>query len=516
LEYGLQFLERLNGMFTIAIYDSQRKELVLARDRLGQKPLFYWLSKGKLSFASELRALRFLPDFPHEIAPKIVGLYLRLGWVPGWTSIHKNVSKLPPASWLRFDIGSGRCEGPVKYWSLPPLENDYSVKEEEWLDRIDELLSDAVRIRLRSDVPLGVFLSGGIDSGLIAAIAAKQTNNNIGSLTVGFPEWAGDEWHLARETARYIGVDSIHEALHSYNGISQMPAVMGHFDEPFADSSAVPTALICQTARKHFTVALSGDGGDEIFAGYENHLRAWRWRFLDRVPSSVKNNLSRFGESISRPDTKLRRFSKRLRYQVGILGMGSKLYPLEDWLDEYLQPEFQLTREEIEREYYQNVVFWPHAEALEQAQRTDLRLYMVDDILVKVDRMSMRHSLEVRSPFLDYRIVELSLRIPQRIRVRNGKNKYLLRRLAGRYLPENVIQAPKRGFGVPLRNWLFFSDQSPAFLGSLSTVDPKLKYNPLISGAGTRFWNEVKNNPSLTPALFRILSYFWWEDANIS
>lgn len=510
-EYGTTMFDRLNGMFAMAVYDRQKETITLARDRLGKKPLFYWPHHRTLGFASELRALRALPGFPTEVDSSALALYFRLGWIPGWACIHPGVRKLPPATWLNFKLNTGEFEGPKRFWSLPPVEIKQGIPETVWVDSIEELLWDATAIRLRSDVPLGVFLSGGIDSALVAAAAARQLQVNLISLTIGFPDWADNEWALAHATANHLQIHALHEDLQA-DGVQLLPAIMGHFDEPFADSSALPTSLVCQTARRHLTVALSGDGGDELFAGYENHLRARYWGFLDNVPISLRRRLSGSVTRFTRNDSRARRFLRRLQYDVGTFGMGGKLYPFEDWVEACVRPEFQLTVPEMQRLCEDRLEKWVGADPLDQAQRTDLQLYLADDILVKVDRMSMRHSLEVRSPFLDHRMVELALQIPSALRITHGNNKHLLRRLAERHLPTMVIHAPKRGFGIPLREWLFRSRYSSELKQTLCDGFGSAP-EPFFSDGPARLWHMAERNPALQSAVFRVLAYRWWQNA---
>jgi asparagine synthase (glutamine-hydrolysing) len=507
-ELGVEMFKYLNGMFAIAIYDQLKGEIILCRDRLGKKPLFFWHHDHTLAFASELRALRSLPGFPSEFDRETIGLYLRLGWVPSWKCIYPGVQKLPPGTYVRFSIKLNQLEDPIQYWALPQVDINTELSENEWLDQIEDLLWDATRIRLRSDVPLGVFLSGGIDSGLIAAAAKRQTNGNLISLTINFPDWAENEWVLAEKTANKLGIIATNEILHA-NGMELMPDIMAHFDEPFSDSSALPTSLVCEAARKTMTVAISGDGGDEIFSGYENHVRAWQWRNLDRIPLSFREALSQYFLPITRPDSRTRRFLKRFQNPVENLGMGDKLYPFEDWINSYIRPEYRLSDADIVKIWKENVIQWKNINPLDQIQRTDIRMYMLNDVLVKVDRMSMRHSLEVRSPFLDYRLVELALTIPPALRVKNGENKYLLRRLAERYLPDEVVHAPKRGFGIPLYNWLIQGKQQSPVKNTTLISNSENGY--LVDPLGLEnLWKNSHQNPNLIYPLFRMLSFDWW------
>jgi asparagine synthase (glutamine-hydrolysing) len=505
--HGVDMLARLNGMFAMAIHDRRRRRIVFARDRLGKKPLFYFHRPGRIAWSSETKALRLLEDCPDEIDTTAAGLYLRVGFVPGWTSIYHGIRKLPPATWVSFDLDRGVLGSPTRYWSLPsPLEVG-GVSEAEWLDRVDELIQDATRIRLRSDVPVGVFLSSGIDSGLVAAAAAAQ--QRIRSLTIGFPGHEEDEWSEARLTASHLQVDAIHEALTS-SSMHLLPRVMAHFDEPFADSSALPTYMICKKAKDHVTVALSGDGGDEVFAGYDNHLRAYRWRFLESLPYSLRRIVARSLLPCSRGDSRRARFLKRLQYPIGSLGIGGKIYPFEDWLSDLVRPEFQLTDRQTAEAVLANIPDEKGASALDSAQRCDLGLYMVDDILVKVDRMSMLASLEVRSPLLDYRIVELALSVPSELRTRAGRSKYLLRRLAERYLPRRAAVAAKKGFGLPLADAVtVHGDPGTRHPYDLLCQDQR-PLDPLVPGGFERLAALTAAKPILRPALFRTMSFYWW------
>lgn len=506
---GVDCLPRLNGMFAFAIYDARERTLVLVRDRLGVKPLFYFRSGRALAFASELGAIRDVPGFPRELDPIALGAYFRVGAVPDWTCVYPGVRKLPPGHWIRFRLDAPGGEDPTLYWDLPPVaETEDGRSEDAWVDEIEALLFDATRIRLRADVPLGVFLSGGIDSGLVAAAAAKQ-RSGLSCFTVGFGGEAEDETPLAAATARRLGVRLERLDVDLRRGMSELPAVMGHFDEPCYDTSALPTSLICAEARKHLVVVLTGDAGDEVFGGYPAHVRAWRWRHLDAVPAALRRSAGALLAGVARPDTILRRFGRRLAEPVGRFGIGSTLYAFQDWPRDVLVPALCRDGNELVRRYAERLPEWRGASSIDQSQRTDLRSYMLDDILVKVDRMSMRHSLELRSPFLDYRMVELGLRVPSRLRAKNGRNKYLLRRLAARHLPEEVCAAPKRGFGIPLRSWL----RDPKLAGSMRALlaegTPGFP-DPFLPGGANRLWAAAAANPALHSALVTMLCYRWW------
>ncbi len=506
--YGISSINKLNGMFAFAVYDKVERTILLVRDRMGVKPLYYWMRGESFAFASEVVALRELPGFPTEIDQEALGLYFRLGMVPEWTSIYPGLFKLGPGKWIKFHLDSGEVDGPVSYWDLPPIAEDEGKSEQEWVDEIESLLLDATHIRLRSDVSLGVFLSGGIDSGLIAAAAAKQVKG-LTSLSIGFAGEPEDETALALSTARHLGLNPITRNIDLKEGFEILPQIMAHFDEPFSDTSALPTSLICAEARKNFTVVLSGDAGDEVFGGYKNHVRAWQWRFMDRIPLAFRNGIGLILASISLSDSPLKRFFQRLRQPVGLFGMGGMVYPFMDCLDSCLKPEFNPNPERVVKLCQEHFQKWAGASSIDLAQRTDLRNYLLEDILIKVDRMSMRHSLEVRSPFLDYRLVELGLKVPSRLRTKNGCNKYLLRRLAERHLPEAVCSAPKSGFGIPLNHWLQDSSIAPALMATLKET-PECHIDPFVKGGAERLWYLGQKNPALTSMVVRLLCYRWW------
>jgi len=507
-KFGLQCLAKLNGMFAFGLYDKVERTLTLVRDRLGVKPLFYWKKGQILAFASEVCALRGLPGFPTGIDPEALGLYFLSGTIPEWTSIYPGLSKLPPGCWIRCHLDTGAMDGPVPFWELPPVQEEEGRTEEDWVDEIEALLRDATRIRLRSDVPLGVFLSGGIDSGLVAAAAAKQLAG-ITSLTIGFAGQPEDEAALALATARHLGLSPLLRNLDLREGMEMLPQIMAHFDEPFSDTSALPTSLVCREARKEFTVVLSGDGGDEVFGGYRNHVLAWRWRGMDRVPLSWRRTTGFLLATLSPHDSLPKRFFRRLGQPVGRCGLGSHLYPFQDWLNGCVKPELILHPERAIKLHNEHLPEWAGASSIDLAQRTDIRSYLLEDILTKVDRMSMMHSLEVRSPFLDYRLVELGLKVPSRLRVKNGRNKYLLRKLAARHLPEKVCRGPKRGFVIPFRSWLNHDSNTRALATQLAQNHNGC-LDPFIKGGADRFWRLAIGNISLLTPLAMLLSYRWW------
>lgn len=509
---GPACLTKLNGMFAFAIYDRFQQKVFVARDRLGQKPLFLRQLNGSIAFASEVCAFRQLPDFSQELDEKALSVYFRLGMIPEWLSVYPGVSKLPPGSFAIIDLVSGSVGKPIRYWTLPPVYEDRDKSEKQWLDEIEALLWDATQIRLRSDVPVGVFLSGGIDSGLVAAAASQATG--VKAMAVGFPGELQDEAELAQASANHLGLKLIIKELCLHEGMSMLPKVMAYFDEPFADGSALPTYLICAEARKHFKVVLSGDAGDEVFGGYPSHVRAWQWRGIDSLPAKFRYAVSLLGASLTSKDSKARRFFQRLPYPVGRFGLGGTLYPFQNWLDSCISSPFNMPPQELIQMFDEHLPRWDDATSIDHSQRIDLSTYLVNDILVKIDRMSMANSLELRSPFLDYRLVELGLRVPSKLRVKDGKNKYLLRKLATRHLPAKVCVAQKKGFGIPLRRWLgseCFVRDLPRMLTSMKSKQPA----PLTVKGVQEFIRLHEKNASLTAAMMNMLCYSWWCNSNL-
>jgi len=506
-DMGERMFARLNGMFSIAIHDIDQDRVVFARDRLGKKPLHLWRRpSGGFAFGSEIKALRTLSDFPKGASSSAIGAFLRLGIVPSWTGLNDGIVQIQASSFLVVDLKSLQISPPVKYWSLPSPETDDSLSDSDWIDRIEAVVDDATRIRLRSDVPVGVFLSGGIDSGVVAAAAARQATG-LRSYTIGVPGWGGDEWPAAKSTAAHLGLDPVHREV-GISEITDFEDILGHFDEPFADFSALPTNMVCKAAREDLKVVLSGDGGDELFAGYGNHLRAGKFSGLERIPLWIRRIVAVGGAMASKSDSQRQRFFRRLGQPVGFWGLGSVNYPFSDWVEDKVISEYVLPASQLVEESSTALDVDLSANALEDAQRFDIRHFMQDDILVKVDRMSMYHSLEVRSPLLDYRVLETALRIPVDRRTRDGLGKHYLRGLADRRLPKNRSSAKKLGFSLPIHEWLYGKGTEEFF-----------KAHYFASGLiqerhRDSFWELGRRRPDMKGYLFRIAAYNMWKEKN--
>ncbi|MEM8811232.1 MAG: asparagine synthase (glutamine-hydrolyzing) [Pseudomonadota bacterium] len=462
-------VEKLIGMFAFTIFDRRDKRLWLVRDRLGIKPL-YWGRFGDLFlYGSELKALRAHPDWPVEVDRDAVAAFLRLAYIPAPRSIYRGVRKLEPGTML--EIGPGEEPRIEPYWTLENVVESarngrFDGSDEEAEEALDALLSDAVKKRMFSDVPLGAFLSGGIDSSSVVALMQQGETRPVRTFSIGFSEAGYDEAPHAKAVAAHIGTDHTELYVDPETAQGVIPSLPRIYDEPFADSSQIPTFLVSEMTRRQVTVALSGDGGDELFAGYNRYLHgAALNQWLDRVPRLAQCAAKRSITALS-PGAWDTLFSavpgrfrppnagNKLHKLAGALGgTGDQAYKqfLTQWpnpndlLETGLEPEF-LTDRPSTRALVPDYV--------ERMQYIDAKTYMVDDILTKVDRASMAVGLEARVPILDHRVVEFAWRLPNSMKLRDGKGKWLLRRVLSRYVPDNLIERPKMGFGVPIEHWL--------------------------------------------------------------
>jgi len=441
-ESGPLFADRLEGMFALALWDSSRERLVLARDRLGKKPLLYArLQDGTLAFASELKALLCLPGLARDVDLDAIDAYLALQYVPGDRTALRGVRKVPPGHVLVVEGESERLE---RYWELMPAGP--SGSDEEWLERVRTAVADAVRKRLVADVPLGALLSGGIDSSILVALMAQASAEPVRTFTVGFEDERYDERAHASAVAERYG--TVHEELAIAEDVAgTLPRLAATYDEPFGDEAAFPTFLIAEQARRHVTVALAGDGGDEAFAGYERYIA---YGLAGRVPSVA----ARTGAAAVRllpsarrePRSPLFRTARFLDVAATPPGVRYtrllEVFPLELRRELWLDPRHaDLVRLE------------PQGDGIAALQALDVATYLPGDLLLKADLAAMAHSLELRSPFLDHEVVALGLALPERLKVRGLESKIALRRAFAQDLPPQVAERGKTGFGVPLGRW---------------------------------------------------------------
>jgi asparagine synthase (glutamine-hydrolysing) len=452
--YGADCVRRLRGMFAFALYDFRHRKLLLGRDRLGKKPLHYAVRNGVLYFGSEIKSLLAVAPELASVDNGALAQFFYYGYIPDPYTVFTEVRKLPPGYWLEFADHSVRLQ---QYWDLPQFCSAV-LPEAECLEKLEATLDDAVRMRLISEVPLGALLSGGVDSSTVVAMMARISSRPVKTFSIGFSHSDFNEAPHARIVARRFGTDH-HELIVDADLWGTLEALSGIIDEPFADSSVIPTYHVARMARKYVTVALSGDGGDELFAGYDGYLVHHQRRHLDLMPNWVAPLYHKF--VYPRIPSKLR--SRKLVYNFVLSSRdrfvgGKAALPTYDPELTILSPEFisLVSRgepvEAIANRYYDNA---PASDVVSRMQYTDIKTYMTADVLTKVDRMSMACSLEVRCPLLDHVFVELAARLPVSMKIRNGTRKYLLRRLAEKLgVPRDVVYRPKQGFALPLKHWM--------------------------------------------------------------
>jgi len=454
---GVECFTHLNGMFAIAIWDAGRRQLVLARDRLGQKPLVYRHDAGRILFASQLKSLLEVPDVPREIDPSSLDEYLTYQYVPYPNTIFRGIRKLPPGHFAVYRHDQLHVEA---YWQ-PDLSQETALRENEYVERLRDVLTAAVHARLVSDVPVGAFLSGGVDSSLVAALMRQAEGQSLKTFSIGFPVPEYDESRYARRVAEHLQADHT-ELQVTPDAVAILPRLIEFFDEPFADSSAVPTWYVSELARRHVTVALTGDGGDELFAGYPRYAavrlgqrvdglprplravlatRLWQWLPASERQKSLLRRWKRFTAALRLPP------SRRYLEWIAIYNEARRadLYS-DDFLGQLpdSDPAGFVTRA------------WGRAagrDPLTAASLTDLVTYLPCDLMTKVDIASMAHGLECRQPLLDHRVVELAASMPVRWKYRWGRGKRILRRAFGELLPKEIWRRRKMGFGVPLDHW---------------------------------------------------------------
>lgn len=512
-DFGEGCFAKLRGMFSIALWDSRQRKLILARDRVGKKPLFYAADKDRILFGSELKALLASGLLSREMDYEALSDYFSLGYVPAPKTIYRTVRKVMPGSYL-VASADGIREG--CYWDLS-FSKVGQRTEMEWCERLRHELCEATRIRLMSDVPLGAFLSGGIDSSAIVAMMEHLMKRSVTTCSIGFREEKFNETPYARQVSKQFSTDH-HEEVVEPNALEIVDKLAWHFDEPFADSSAIPTYYVSKIARSQVTVALGGDGGDENFAGYrryrldhnENRLRrqvppamrraifgplgrwypalAWAprvFRAKATFQSLSRSPLEGYFNSISyfRPDDKLKLFTPELKRRLG--GYDS--------LDVF-------------RHYYDRA---DTEDLLSKIQYVDVKTYLTDDILTKVDRASMAVSLEVRAPMLDHKFMECVASIPSNLKLRSGTGKYILKKALEPTLPHNILYRPKQGFAVPLDVWFRRELKDMAYNTVVETKDELLDQNFL-----KKIWDQhQKNYYDRSALLWSVLMFRKWRQA---
>ena len=470
--WGLEAaVQRFVGMFAFALWDGIERKLHLVRDRMGVKPLYFAPAPGALLFGSELKAMTVAEEFPHAVDRDALNLYMRYAYVPAPYTIYENVRKVRPGTIVTIDADGAYNER--AYWSLRDVAaraatDRFNGNDEEATDALERVMMESVGLRMISDVPIGVFLSGGVDSSLVTALMQAQSSTPVKTFTIGFHEAEYDEAQYAAAVARHLGTDHTELYVTPSDALDVIPRLPDIYDEPFADASQIPTYLVSKLARQKVTVSLSGDGGDEFFAGYHRHFLGRKlWEKVDRVPRFTRHAASAAMRAvpISVWNTML---SPQRRFVPSALRRaraGERIHKLARAMTS-LAPDSL---------YHEIVTYWSGAvpgasdlpiaittpsqwpqltDMTEQMMFLDQISYLPDDILVKVDRASMAVSLEAREPLLDHRLLEFAWRLPMSMKLRNGGGKWILKNLLARYLPQSLIERPKMGFGLPIDHWL--------------------------------------------------------------
>lgn len=452
VKWGKQFVHKLNGMFLIAIYDQQEQELFVARDRMGIKPLYYFYDGSTFAFASELKGLKAFGPLKGKLSPDKDSIreFMYLGYVPAPNSIYSQVKKFPKGSYMTLPRKGGELNIET-YYSLPKqVKADVLSNEKEATDRLDELVNSSVSYRMISDVPFGTFLSGGVDSSLVTAVAQNNSNTAVNTFSIGFKEAKFNESAYAKQVADHLGTKH-HEFTVSHNeAIELFDDILKVYDEPFADSSSVPTMLVSKLARQHVTMTLSGDGGDETYLGYG------MYRWADRLSKPGMGLLKGPAAlALSMGDNRMQRAANMFRYRDEVklkshIFSQEQYYFTEQEIVKLMMPEQGGKNIRIEEQFD----LARKLQATEQQALFDMEYYLPDDLLVKVDRASMRYSLEARVPLLDHRLVEFALNVDPSLKMRGADMKYLLKQVLYRYVPKEIFDRPKWGFGMPLVGWL--------------------------------------------------------------
>ena len=464
-------------MFAIALWDREEKMLTLARDRIGEKPLYYGFQKETFIFGSELKALKAHPDFLGEIDRDVICLYLRHCYIPAPYSIYKGIQKLLPGTYLQMPLGRPdhvlREVAPKPYWSLAEAaahgrSNPFVGSDADAVAALDTQLKQSIGLQMMADVPLGAFLSGGVDSSAVVALMQTQSVHPVKTFAIGFDEQGYNEAGYAKAVAKHLGTQHTELYVSSEQAMKVIPLLGEIYDEPFADSSQIPTFLVAQMARQHVAVSLSGDGGDELFGGYNRYALANTWAKIEKIPLGIRKIAGQLIQSVA-PTTWDAFFKHAAHFVTLPAGMSHKLDKLatrlinvESTAELYYSLVSEIDKPQQAVIGGQEPATWltetglklPFDDARLHMMFMDVMTYLPDDILVKVDRAAMANSLETRVPLLDHRVIELAWTLPMSMKVRGGKNKWALRQVLYQYVPKELVERPKAGFGIPLGEWL--------------------------------------------------------------
>lgn len=466
-KWGLEAVHKFNGMFAMAIYDRNISKLFLIRDRSGIKPLFYYHKNNTLLFASELKSMHQHHAFKKEIDIDAVALFLQLQYIPEPHSIFKSCFKLRAGHFLEIDLVTQKIEEKV-YWDVIDHYNKpkLDISEEEAIEETEKLLKSAFEYRMVSDVPVGIFLSGGYDSSLVTSILQHQRSEKLKTFTIGFHENGFDEAPYAKQVAEYLGTEHHEYYCTQKDALAIIPKLATIYDEPFSDASAIPTTLVSQLARQEVTVSLSADGGDEIFAGYDKYSRTMEYyKYFSKVPNFLKSSVASMMGGVNPNSIPLLKdtFNFNIRYEkmqnmlmaknaVDIM-KNTSLFLTFNEVNNLLNNRAKILSTNLDK----GNLLESHNDDINSMLAIDYKTFMVDDILTKVDRATMSVSLEGREPFLDYRIIEFVSSLPSHYKYQNGRKKHILKEITHKYLPKEMMDRPKMGFVVPIQEW--FKDE---------------------------------------------------------
>ncbi|MEP1087381.1 MAG: asparagine synthase (glutamine-hydrolyzing) [Reichenbachiella sp.] len=460
--WGKEMVHRLNGMFAIVIYDSIEKKITLIRDRAGVKPIYWYFNNGLFMFASELKSFHEHPSFCKEINKQGLNLFFQYGYIPEPYTIFKNTHKLKAGYFLEFSLENTQIHT-SKYWDVVNCYNKEKLflSEQDVLTETENLLKSACEYRLISDVPVGVFLSGGYDSSAVTALVQSSRTEKIKTFSIGFLEGTFNEAHHAKNIAEYLDTDHTEYYCSQQDALTILPDIAFYFDEPFADSSMIPTMLVSKLARQQVTVSLSADGGDELFGGYEKYLEAGKYyNLFNRIPN--RKDFSTVLEKVTprrvMVNSLFPRFSERFYRAVSFMKSESHSGFMESLQKFFTTSELnELVRFDLDKtitgfddlEYLSDEL-----SELDKMMAIDFKTYQLDDILTKVDRSTMSVSLEGREPLLDYRLIEFVARLDSNLKIKDGNKKHLLKEITHKYIPKDLLDRPKMGFSIPLEKWL--------------------------------------------------------------
>ena len=525
-------IERFVGMFAFAFFDKTNQRLTLVRDRLGIKPLFYTFADNHLIFGSELKAVRAHPHCPTDLDFDGIAAYFRYQYIPTPHSVYRAVKKLPQGSILEIDLNSpGERPQPKPFWSfhekaIAGFQNQLEASDKHIIDEFDALLRDAVTRRMIADVPLGVFLSGGVDSSTVVALMQEASTTPVKTFSIGFDEGQYNEAKYAAEIAKHLGTEHTELYVSPQQALDVIPNLTEMYDEPYADSSQIPTFLVSQMTREHVTVALSGDGGDELFAGYNRYPTAEQVaNKITRIPMPIRRSLAAIWQAI--PANVWDSLFKVIPASRRPMYAGDKVhkfaqaftYDADDFYKRLISiwnhpEEIAAQGSEASTLLSDSVLHESLPGLLERMQYWDTMMYMPDDILTKVDRASMAVSLEVRVPIIDHRVVEFAWRLPRHFKVRDGVSKWILREVLYRRVPRELIERPKMGFAVPIDQW--FRGPLKQWAGDLLSRDAINRYGLMKAAPIERIWTEhLSGNRNWAALLWNVIMLQSWCEKNL-